>query len=204
MPWLTLTNTILARVRDPGAHQHPLLFVRDLLTRLQWLYNIQGAYSLTTHTLTLQPFLSLYSLTEATGDNPAGPQGIRIIKVTQHNRPLDRLTIPYLTSINPNWFRVVGSRLEGFIQLGSSLLLTWPVLDHPSTCIITSTALTPDLTQAGNADLLSIPPESTARLGQLLELLLLLRQRDIMVFNDLFRSFTGELPNATHQKTQPR
>lgn len=180
-PSSLIINQVLARVRDPGGSMHSRALCQDLLTRLQWLYNNQSKLVLRDFTLTLAPTRLLYSLTEATGD---AIQGMTILKMTHNNRPLDRLTLTQLRAMDPRWPRAVGSRLEGFIQLGYTLVLVWPALPSQDTATVTATQLTADLT---SQDLLDIPSQSTSYLAQLLELLLLLRQRDMMSFQALMQ-----------------
>lgn len=183
--WSTVITQTLARVRDPGGSVHSLALCKNLLTRLERLYNNQLRLVLQDFTLTTQPHLQLYTLAEATGD--AGPQGIQIVKMTHQNRPLDRLTFPYLQALDPRWPRAVGPRLEGFIQLGYTLVLVWPSLAESSTVTVTATQLTPDLDSLANDATLAIPSQMTPKLAHLLELLLLLRQRDMLAFNALMQ-----------------
>lgn len=179
--WDYILRTVLARVRDPGATMHPRDMCVDLLTRLQRMYSNHLKLVTQDFTLSVQRYLLLYTLTEATGDDPAGaPQGMTVLKVLHDNRPLERLTLPILRALDSRWPRATGPRLEGYVQLGYSFLLLWPGLDTPSSVVVTATKVTQDLAQADLLASLDIPAQVTPKLGQLLELLLLLRQRDML------------------------
>jgi hypothetical protein len=177
-----IINQVLARVRDPGGAEHSFALCMDLLTRLQRLYNNAERLILATTTLPTLPMLQVYSFADALQDT-----GITILKVTHLNLPLARMTLSQLRVIDPRWPRAVAGRLLGFVQLGYSLLLLWPSLPDASEVVLTSTRLTSDLMALDQAsDTLDIPSQHTPKLAQWLELLLLLRQRDMLAFETLF------------------
>lgn len=180
-----IINQVLARVRDPGGSLHSRALCTDLLTRLQRLYNNHLRLVLTDLTLPTLPMLQLYSSQDALQG-----QGITILKVVQDNLPLERMTLSQLRHINPAWPRATGARFHGFIQLGYSLLLLWPALLDASSVTITATTLTSDLASLPLDGTLSIPSQSTPRLAQWLELLLLLRQRDMLAFELLLQQLS--------------
>ena len=183
-----IINQVLARVRDQGSAQHSFALCMNLLTRLQRLYNNDVRLVVATTTMATVPFLQVYDLTSALQD-----QGITILKITHENVPLERMTLSQLRAIDPRWSRSTGTRLYGFVQLGYSLVLLWPSLLDASTVVITSTRLTRDLATLNPAsDTLDIPSQHTPKLAQWLELLLLLRQRDMMAFDTLLDQLKPE------------
>ena len=182
-----LINHVLARVRDPGGFQHSRDLCADLLTRLQRLYNNDLRLVLTALTMPTLPMLQLYSFQDALQG-----QGITILKATHENLPLERMTLTQLRHLDPRWPRATGARLHGFIQLGYSFLLLWPALLDASSVNITATALTNDLASLPLDGTLDIPSQHTPRLAQLLELLLLLRQHDMMAFETLLQQLSPQ------------
>lgn len=180
-----IINQVLARVRDPGGSLHSRALCTDLLTRLQRLYNNHLRLVLTDLTMPTLPMLQLYSFQDALQG-----QGITILKVTHENLPLERMTLSQLRHIDPTWPRATGARLHGFIQLGYALLLLWPSLLDASSVTVTATTLTSDLASLPLDGTLNIPSQSTPRLAQLLELLLLLRQRDMLAFELLLQQLS--------------
>ena len=193
-----IINQVLARVRDPGGSQHSRDLCTDLLTRLQRLYNNDLRLVLTDLTLATLPMLQLYSFQDALQN-----QGITILKVTHENLPLERMTLTQLRHLDPLWPRATGARLHGFIQLGYSLLLLWPALLDASTVTITATTLASDLASLPTNGTLDIPSQNTPKLAQLLELLLLLRQRDMLAFNMLLQQLSpGRHPNGSKASSE--
>ena len=180
-----IINQTLARVRDQGGSLHSHALCTDLLTRLQRLYNNQQRLVLTDLTLSTLPMLQLYSFEDALQS-----QGMTILKVTHGTLPLERMTLTQLRHLDPRWPRATGTRLHAFIQLGYSLLLLWPSLLDASSVTITATTLTRDLASLQDTDTLDIPSQDTPRLAQWLELLLLLRQRDMIAFDVLLQQLS--------------
>lgn len=196
-PWREVLETVLARVRDPGGAVHTPVLAQSLLSRLQWLFNTSRRLVIQDFTLTVQPNLQFYTLAEATGDLGT-PQGIHVLRILHNNRPLERLTLSHLRVLDAHWPRTVSGRLEGFIQLGFSLVMLWPALETQDTVTVSITKLTTPLEQLGPNDLLDIPSQSTSTLAQMLECLLLLRQRDILAFQTLYQQLN---PGAQHAAT---
>ena len=196
-----IINQVLARIRDQGASEHSFALCMNLLTRLQRLYNNDLRLVVVTTTMPTVPFLQVYDLTSALQD-----QGITILKITHENVPLERMTLSQLRAIDPRWPRATGTRLYGFVQLGYSLVLLWPSLLDASTAVITSTRLTRDLATLNPAsDTLDIPSQHTPKLAQWLELLLLLRQRDMMAFDTLLDQLKpGGNRNGTQAEAEAR
>ena len=194
-----IINQVLARVRDQGGAEHSFALCTDLLTRLQRLYNNSLRLVLATTTMPTLSMLQVYDLTDALQD-----AGMTILKVTHDGLPLERITLFQLRAIDPKWPRAMGTRLHGFVQLGYSLLLLWPSLPDASEVVITSTRLTRDLSTLNQASgTLDVPSQHTPKLAQWLELLLLLRQRDMMAFNTLLDQLTpGGTRNGTKASTE--
>ena len=188
--WSTVITTVLARVRDPDGAVHTLPLCQDLLTRLEQLYNNHLRLVVSDFTLPTRPGLQLYSLAQATGGE-ADPQGMQVLEVRHNNRHLERMTFSQLKALDPRWPRAIGPRLDGFIQLGYTMLLLWPSLMYADTVSVTATKLT---TLA--ASTLNIPSQATPKLAQLLELLLLLRQRDMLSFNVLMQQLDPQKGQA--------
>jgi hypothetical protein len=194
-PFALIINQVLARVRDQGGDEHSFTLCMDLLTRLQRLYNNSLRLVMTTMTMLTVPVLQVYDLAYALQD-----LGITILKVTHENLPLERMTLSQLRTIDAQWPRARGTRLHGFVQLGYSLLLLWPSLPDASEVVITSTSLTRDLTTLNQAsDSLDIPSQNTPKLAQWLELLLLLRQRDMLAFDTLLDQLSPRSTNGSRQ-----
>ena len=175
----TVITTAQARARDPLGAVHTTSLCLDLLTRLQWLYN--NHLQLVTQEVTFTPDGQriLYPLSTLTNG-----QGITILEVLHQSRHLDQITLPQLRAIDPRWPRSIGHRPEIFIQLGFTHAIIWPAVSRPEPLTIISTLLTQDLRAGGT--LLDIPLHVTPKLTQLLELLLLLRDRDMMSFEALW------------------
>jgi hypothetical protein len=192
-------NQVLARVRDQGGAEHSFALCMDLLTRLQRLYNNDLRLVLAETTLATLPMLQVYDFTDALQD-----QGMTILKVLHANLPLERMTLSALRALDPTWPRAMGTRLHGFVQLGFSLVLLWPSLPDASSVTITATKLTSDLTTLDQASgTLDIPSQHTPKLAQWLELLLLLRQRDMLAFEALLHQLIpGSAQSGTKAPTQ--
>lgn len=180
--YVSTINSVLARVRDQSAAMHPRELCTDLLTRLQRLYNNTNRFVFSTTTLPTLPMLQLYSFSDALQDS-----GMTITRLTHLTIPVEPMTLTQLRVIDPRWPRATGQRFLGYVQLGYSLVLLWPALIDASSVEITSTKLTTDVSTLPADGLLDIPSEHTPKLAQWLELLLLLRQRDMMAFEALMQ-----------------
>ena len=189
--WTFIRDIVLARVRDQGGLLHSHDFTADLLTRLQWLYNNQRQLVVQDFSMIVYPGLQLYTLSEALGGGLT-PMGIQILDIASNDRHLGSVTLSALRTIDPRWPRAYGGRLESFMQLGYSLLLLWPALDHQETVTITATKLTAPLSQLDTSASLEIPAQATPKLSQLLELLLLLRQKDMISFELLLNQLAPQ------------
>lgn len=185
-------RNILARVRDPQGSMHSHALCLSLLTHLQRAYNNSHRLVLLDTTVDTQPFSMFYPFAQVFVDSGGALDSMTITNVTQYERPLERFTLPQLRMLNSYWPREIGPRLEGFCQLGYSFLLLYPALEEPSQVVVTATSVTADLAGASDATFLEIPSESTPGLLQILELLLLLRQRSLPEYVSLFKMLTGE------------
>ena len=170
----TLISAVLARVRDPQGSTHPRSLVIDLLSRLECLY--ANKLMLAEETLAVQtiPFLQFYPMQAF--EIPM----VTITDVRHDGRRLDRLTLSYLKAIGRDWPRQSGPRFEGWVQLGYTHLLLFPSLTGYSEVEVIGTIVTD--TVKSELDSLMIADQYIPSLLQLVELLLLHRQKDMSSF----------------------
>lgn len=180
-------NHVLARARDPqgmfGGDGRAVAL--NLLDRLQQIHNSYLQLASTDVPVTVSPFLMFYPFAFYL------PRMMSITGINQGGRTLDRLTLDDLRGIDPRWIRATGPRLEGYIQLGYSHLLLWPALTVTDTVIVSGMQQTADITLDPQASL-EISSQQTPVLLQLLELLLLHRQRDMASFDSLYATLEGQ------------
>lgn len=173
-PVNTLISTILARVRDPQGAVHSRALTLELLCRLTQLYANKLQLVQETITIGTAPFLQFYPF------ELMSTRFVTITNVLHNNRELDRLTLGYLKAISREWPRMSGPRYEGYIQLGYSHLILFPSLAVLGEVEVTGTVLTPLL--SSEEDSLPISNQQIPSVLQLVELLLLHRQRDLPAF----------------------
>lgn len=169
-----LISTILARVRDSQGAVHSRALTLELLCRVTQLYSNKLQLVQETITVETAPFLQFYPLELMT------TRFVTITNVLHNNRELDRLTLGYLKAISREWPRMSGPRYEGYIQLGYSHLILFPSLARPDEVEVTGTTLTPIF--GSEEDSLPISNQQIPSVLQLVELLLLHRQRDLPAF----------------------
>jgi len=196
--WQDVINTVLARVRDPDGAVHSIPLCQDLLTRLERLYNTARHVVTNQTIIATMPDLQLYGLPESV------PEGTQILQVAHGNRFLERCSLTTLRAMDARWPRAIGNRFECFMQIGYTWLLLWPALHYPDTVTITSAELTADLTTSPPGGTLTIPAVSTGIVMQLLEVVLLLRQRDMLSFGHLMAQIAprGKAPDYVDTASQ--
>ena len=168
-----IISTLQARVRDPQGNIHTNDFVRNLVSRCQQIINDYLRLVIIEGTMNTNAYQNLYTFTIHL------PNTISVLSIKDEDRDLDQLnTLDDLKSIDLAWHRRAGHRHEAFLQLGETYLLLWPAKPTNSSVTVVSTKLTRELTSVPQ-DNLEISTEKTPLLVDLVEVLMLVKQRDL-------------------------
>lgn len=170
---LEAINTLQLRVRDPQGSAHSNTLVLDLLSRCQQILNDALKLVIDETTLTTIPYQNFYTI------DTLLPSTLSILSVKDGNSDLQKLSsLDDLKAISWNWHRQIDAKHHCWLQLGETQLVLWPAKDYESSVTIVSTQLTPVLTSF-QQDTLAISTEKTPFLLDLVEAILLMRQRDL-------------------------
>ena len=168
----TLITSISRRVRDENNTAHSRAFIRDLLDRLQVIFNAEQEAITATRVVTNTKNKALYSV-------ESDLQGIIELQTVRLGElRLDEIT-PWrnLYKLSPTWLTDTAPQPEGWAKIGRSLVAIYPAPQSDIELKFQGSAITIPLTSDSVPLQLELEDEDIVR--ELVTALLLLRQRDL-------------------------
>lgn len=166
-----IISTVLQRVRDPRGEANSRDFTRKLLSHCQRDLNGVLAHAVETVELEVQPGLMFYNVSGVL------PLAMNIVEVTHLNRTATRASLDQLRGISPTWSRMRGRQIQSYAPVGKNLLVLFPALTAQG---IVNVSYVKDTGILNNEEeTLSLLPKAQPILEAMMEITLLLKQRDL-------------------------
>jgi hypothetical protein len=166
----TLTDTILQRVYDAGAVVTPRARVWDLLSRGQQIVNQAFKSIIVNLDFPTGPRQQVFTLDDI------APDILKVVSVRDQNRDLSEIQFNRLKHISAHWFGASGPRWETWARVGRSMIVVHPMKQQADLLTVVYTQVLPVL--GGDADICQLPDDQLPTLTKLVEVLLLMRQRN--------------------------
>lgn len=170
----SMTDEVLARVRDATGLMHTASFVRDRLTDAQRFLNGILGLSISSAAITLNPGQNFYKLSDSL------PFCIRLVGLRGSSGYRDAAELPSLDSLliyGPHWSRRTGAYVESWTMVGRDVLVVYPALKSATTLDAYYVNVCAAFTSGATTSEFST--EQCGLIVTLTEALLLLRQRDL-------------------------
>ena len=181
-----LIDSVARRVRDDSNTAHTRAFVRNLFDRVQQVFNVNQESVLITRPITKTKNKTLYIL-ETDLQGIIDVQNVRL-----NGKRLDQIK-PWrdLYKLSATWLTDTAPQPEGWAAIGRTLVAVYPA---PATDIeleFQGIALTTPLTDDAVPLQLELEDEDIVR--EIVTAMLLLRQRDLDVMQDIIARAAGKL-----------
>jgi hypothetical protein len=187
---------IARRVRDPQFQGTTQPQVISLISYSQQVINGILGDLVVSIPLLIQPRTLIYSMSGFLADINDNPLAINVEAVQDASgrdlEPMPDLT--YLENLDIQWPVAVADSPRGFCQVGGDLLIIYPAVKTPQTLTVKASAFIAPV--VNNGDSTSLPAEDDAAINDLTEIVLLLKNRDLMPLKgvvDRFRKRVAEL-----------
>ena len=179
-----LTDTILQRVYDAGAVATPRARVWDLLSRGQQIVNQAFESIIVNLDFPTGPLQQVFTLSEIADDV------LKVLSVRDQHRDLSEIPFNRLKHISAHWFGASGPRWETWARVGRSMIVVHPMKQQADTLTLVYTQVLPIL--GGDADICPLPDDQLPTLTKLVEVLLLMRQRNFEAIKSIVDNLIKE------------
>lgn len=170
----SMTDEVLARVRDANGLMHTASFVRDRLTDAQRYLNGILGISVNVTAMSLNPGQNVYKLSSSL------PLAIRVLGIRGSSSTRELAKLPSIDSLliyGPRWMRQMAPYLESWTTVGRDVLVVYPAPKESVTIDVYYVNLCAAFTSGATVSEFSA--EQCGLIVTLTEALLLLRQRDL-------------------------
>lgn len=180
-----LVQKVDERIRGQA---HTSDFILRLISKVQQIVNAGTGLVRETTTLQTRRYMQMYDVR----DDLPNQVSMRAVRDNGTYDTEHMLSWKELMFRNRRWFRRISSRFESFAMLGTDLLLIHPGKAQDDVATVVYTKLTVPL--AVLSDAIELPVERTALVVDIVEALLLLRERRMESLVPLMKRALAEIP----------